>query len=494
MPTIQQIKTSLAKTPLPPAQPPATKQGFFSKAFNAAANIGPNIADKVLGAFHSGIDTAAQGVTDASNAKNPGQFISSIGKMGSGVATSVSSPLAPVFGAAEGPVNNLANNLGKNPLDPNSKALVDDPSFQQFATSKAGQNTSKVAETVGNFANIAGTAAGGEDLFNSLTPENAPTHPIFQRSTPIMNPEDVTASRIADATPSYKQVLKDENISRPITNTQGDTSTTVNRVDEGKGTFGKRTVNPTDREIASGTELSKVENYDTSSNLTKAQSTYKAIGSEAENLKTSLQTEDNANLTDPKVKAGNQQQITKGVMDNMNRQAREVLMSRGQGIEGDALERAGTVVGRYAQDVADELNKYDGTRSGILEMRKNLDSIYSDARGKSAFGDANRNAVDQMHSQIRDYLNNELSTSSDTNVVASLDKQKKLFQAHDVLLNKAETEATNYYGRMVQGHPALGRVSNILARQGIMVPLRILEALAGVTVLTAAAKKVVSGK
>src|ERR1039458_7225274 len=60
------------------------------------------------------------------------------------------------------------------------------------------------------------------------------------------------------------------------------------------------------------------------------------------------------------------------------------------------------------------------------------------------------------------------------------------------VLQISEAEATSHYGRILQDHPGLRRVANIFARQGIMVPLRILESVAGISIAGAAIRKAIT--
>lgn len=118
----------------------------------------------VKNAFKSGVEQVKQGLTQGANAKNPAQLFEGSLKTGAGAVNAAFSPLAPVVEPTVGKaVNFAANNLGKNPLGgKNNQALVEDTKFQNFANSKAGQTTSRIAEDVGNLDTIAGAVAGSK--------------------------------------------------------------------------------------------------------------------------------------------------------------------------------------------------------------------------------------------------------------------------------------------------------------------------------------------
>ncbi len=116
-------------------------------------NFFTDVGNQIGSAFKSGIDQASQGIRDAKTAGlNPIKQLESVLKIGSGLSSSITAPLAPLFK----PVGNVINDLGN--------AIAEDPGVQRFAESKAGQITSRVAEDVSNAANLAGTVAGGVEL------------------------------------------------------------------------------------------------------------------------------------------------------------------------------------------------------------------------------------------------------------------------------------------------------------------------------------------
>lgn len=107
----------------------------------------PGFFKQIGNAFSSGVNQIKEGLT--APVKSPLQGAENAFKTLSGAVNTVSSPLAPVFKPVGDAVNAYADRVSNN------------PTVQKFANSKAGQITSRVAEDVGNVANVAGVVAGG---------------------------------------------------------------------------------------------------------------------------------------------------------------------------------------------------------------------------------------------------------------------------------------------------------------------------------------------
>lgn len=111
---------------------------------------------QISSAFKSGINQAKEGFNQSMGSFDPnkktlpalGEFAEGALKSASGLASAVSSPLAPVFEPVAEGVEKVADKIGSN------------TSVQKFAESKAGKTTARVAENVGNLANVAGTIEG----------------------------------------------------------------------------------------------------------------------------------------------------------------------------------------------------------------------------------------------------------------------------------------------------------------------------------------------
>lgn len=111
----------------------------------------PGFVDRTKQAFSGGISKVKEVYKQP--AKNPAQFVENVGKLGAGVAEAAFSPITaaaePVIRPTIGKVINYA-----------ADKISDNPSVQKFADSKAGNATSRVAQTVSDYATIAGSVTG----------------------------------------------------------------------------------------------------------------------------------------------------------------------------------------------------------------------------------------------------------------------------------------------------------------------------------------------
>lgn len=128
---------------------PQSSPGFFSKNAPGLVQAG----NEIKGAFNSGIDYTKEGFADAKKAGlNPVKQFESTFKVGSGLVNAAASPLAPVL-----------NPINKDVINPIGNKIGSNPGVQKFANSKAGQITSRVAEDVGNVANVTGAILGASE-------------------------------------------------------------------------------------------------------------------------------------------------------------------------------------------------------------------------------------------------------------------------------------------------------------------------------------------
>lgn len=132
-------------------------QGYALEGLNDSVATPPNSAGKgVVDAFKSGVGQIKEGFNESMGSFDPskktlpalGQFAEGALKSASGLASAVASPLAPAFEPVAQGVEKVANKIGDN------------PAVQEFAQSRAGQTTSRIAENVANLANVAGTIEG----------------------------------------------------------------------------------------------------------------------------------------------------------------------------------------------------------------------------------------------------------------------------------------------------------------------------------------------
>lgn len=110
-------------------------------------------------AFKSGLSQAASGFKQVGTSKSvsPLDLVEGSGKIGAGIIGAIFSPLAPIF---EPTVGKAINYTGEK--------IGSIPAVQKFATSKAGEITSRVAENVLNYSQIAGTVIGAMEFPKSL--------------------------------------------------------------------------------------------------------------------------------------------------------------------------------------------------------------------------------------------------------------------------------------------------------------------------------------
>lgn len=137
--TPEQIEEYRKKYSINPIDTPTpVKQGFLERTKQA---------------FGSGVSKVKAGIEQAGSASNPLEIFEGSLKMGAGAIESAFSPLTagvepivkPTIGAG---INYAADKISNS------------PAVQKFATSKAGEITSRVAEDVADLSTIAGTVGG----------------------------------------------------------------------------------------------------------------------------------------------------------------------------------------------------------------------------------------------------------------------------------------------------------------------------------------------
>lgn len=119
--------------------------GFASNFIKGAAN---KFIEPAIESVKSGINQMGQAQYDSTQGKNP---LETGLAYGSGAASAIYSPFAPLISPLMNKVTDTANRV----VEP----LTNKPSVQRFAQSKAGELTSRVAENVSNAANIFGAVA-----------------------------------------------------------------------------------------------------------------------------------------------------------------------------------------------------------------------------------------------------------------------------------------------------------------------------------------------
>lgn len=134
----------------------APQPSFSDQLWSSLSNSGGSPIKAAASAIGSGFQNLANAPSEIANQFKAGVTQSKTGGTGaedtlgklSGIATAVSSPLAPVFKPLLEVIGDIGNRVG------------DSSTVQNFAASPAGEMTSRVATDVGNAANVAGAALG----------------------------------------------------------------------------------------------------------------------------------------------------------------------------------------------------------------------------------------------------------------------------------------------------------------------------------------------
>lgn len=163
--------------------------GAFGGLSKGAQDLGNDWGGKIADTFKAGVDQVKSNFA-APSASNPlmrpVENVERALGVGAGVATAITSPLAPVMA----PIGKIVGDIGNK--------ITDIPAVQKFATSKAGEATSRVAEDVQNASVIAGAVAGaktpvGKEAPTSL-PKTAVESPLVgKRLTELQKLEDNSA-------------------------------------------------------------------------------------------------------------------------------------------------------------------------------------------------------------------------------------------------------------------------------------------------------------
>lgn len=450
----------------------------------------------------------------------------------------VTSPVQEGFKGIFGPVNDYLSNLGANDkVKTQGQQALDQINQHLQQTPELAKNLDTINKIISSAGVITGADEGGQELDKGLNRINNPTlssqslqniaaganptteiptesSPFSKISAPSSTEIPSSQTGITDATPNYNEKMIGQHVMTPdSTDAQGNPvkgKITSRIASENTKYTGERPVTTSASEHSAGTEVNKIKDYphgNTGTNLEKSLSIEKTISKKAESMRSGLQDEDKNNPLDTQAEKSKMDSLVKSnlpkdiqeklgfvsltdeaKMTPTQKAYREALMSQ----QEETLPK--TAVGRYYQKVLDELNAYDGTREGKLDLRQNLDAAYKNARGKLAFGTDSQNALDETHDDIRDSINKDLNSSTkNTDVKSSLEEQTDLYKAKKVIEDKAKGEAGNKTGRLEQKHPSIKFVKRQLARKAVSVPLTVGATAAGVPLITAAAKKLLSG-
>ncbi len=360
----------------------------------------------------------------------------------------------------------------KNVVTASKNILETNPASAEGGYVKFNAKTSQLEDTISKL----------QDKRDSLLSEDNPNKTLLKQNSEALKSAQVEYSKqvkqggfvgnakaetkpqsLKDVTPDYNKNMEGEK----VTNSEGKSQYRVNPAKN----FGSKTVNPSVSETAAAQEVDKLGKMPTKGGFTaKSQFVDQGITNEAEGMRTNLQAEDKAIPLDTeaektKIASLVKSNLPKDIQSKMGFISAEDeanLSPTGKAyrealLKAEPPQMPKTVAGRYYQKVLDEVQNYDGTREGKLDLRQNIDTAYKNARGKLAFGDEKLNELDETNKDIRDNLNKDLSASTkNTDTQASLKKQTNLYRAKDILDTKAQKEGSTYFGR----HPTqamLGR-------------------------------------
>lgn len=156
-------------------------------------------------------------------AKNPLQFVENIGKLGAGVAEVAFSPVTAAAEPAIRPTIGKAVNYAANKLS-------DSPAVQKFATSKAGQATSRIAQTISDYSTIAGSVTGPKAVRPAVGGALTKTGQVVNKAAQPIK----TVAR--DVIPTTDRMISHQ-VTHALDLTQGDVSTIARSTGHEVGRF-----------------------------------------------------------------------------------------------------------------------------------------------------------------------------------------------------------------------------------------------------------------
>lgn len=170
----------------------------------------PGFIQRVKESYNAGYGKAKQGVSEVANSKNPVNFMEGVLKGGAGAVEATFSPISAAVEPAVKPVVNYA-----------ADKLSNNASFQKFATSKAGEVTSRALEDVNNLNTIAGAVAGGMETPKVAGKVGSNLRPReFSAPNPIKLPE-AGKNFVKDVVPNSDRIINHQ-VTQALDLTPGD--------------------------------------------------------------------------------------------------------------------------------------------------------------------------------------------------------------------------------------------------------------------------------
>jgi len=150
------------------------------------------------------------------------------------------------------------------------------------------------------------------------------------------------------------------------------------------------------------------------------------------------------------------------------------LLERNPNIVGDSAKVADKLIAEVTQRVLNSTPK----GSSLLQVRKEFDAWVKSQKGEGVFDPVKESAFTISNREVRQTINSFLNEKAgNVGVTASLNKQRKLFDALDNIKPKAAIEADTAFGR------ALQRAGKVLGTKNRIV--QAVAAGAGITSLAA---------
>lgn len=283
--------------------------------------------------------------------------------------------------------------------------------------------------SIGGAKGAASTAVSDVSDIANTAKENLKNAPPVTGTTKTQV-NDLQNSAIKDTTPSYDKSLVGESA---IRNPDGSLTP---RINEAQG-LNKRTVNSTQSEVSAGNELAKIKGYDpTDTSLEKAQLTESEIATKGKALDTSLE---NEHILRPP------QELNKIIKTAVNDAADKSVL----------ISKADPAVKNYLRASERVVSQTDGTLAGERQVILKLDQAYEDAGGKYS----NNKPLDQIHRAARTSLIDDMEAKAqNTEVKALLKSMQNLYNADDVLWDKARAEGGSKFEQLVKKHPVISKI------------------------------------
>lgn len=245
--------------------------------------------------------------------------------------------------------------------------------------------------------------------------------------------EKALAEATSRVTPAYDAARAGDKLKMQAQNVNGKP-----RVNEG-GLFTGRTVNSTSLEKEAGKELLTVPGYN--SKLTHLQTenlVRPEIAARGKALEASIGKE---KILVPK------KQVLSIVRDAVNEVPETSLL----------LQKSDPAIFNYVRVAKNAAQANDGTLSGVLKVRKNLDQAYANARGQLAYDSDKLSALDEVHQAGRNALTKFLiDNAKNVDVKKALRSQWNLYRALDEISPKAAKEGGSKAQRLInaaKAHP-----------------------------------------